>query len=318
MLRLWAMRARSFIPVFALVGCTSTPTQSWTAGFNPPAEQPGFTRFVPPTIEGIQPGDNLEYCQWLAAPSNEDRDVLAMTGVQSKTGHHAILYSNDETSFDVGETHLCTTQDMLSIAFVGAIGGEGTGPSASAALPDGVYFRLPAGKALMVNTHWLNATDNVVEGQTVLDVKFAPPASDRTIADLFANNGDTFSIDPGATATYDTNCKLTHDLNFVMTTNHMHMYGTSIYSEIVKADGGKEMILANPSWKPEDQFNPTYMQYPLDAPLVVHAGDTIHTHCEWANTSTNKLLFPDEMCVGIGFYFPSIGQLTCENGGLGN
>jgi hypothetical protein len=311
------MRIRRFIPLFALVACSSSPTDTWVADFHPPALMPGYTRFVTPTIEGIQPGDNLEYCQWLAAPSDQDQDVLAMTGAQSKTGHHAILYSNSETNFKVGESHLCTTDDMLQIAFVGAIGGEGTA-SASSALPDGVYFRLPAGKALMVNTHWLNQTDSMVDGQSVIDVKFAPRSDSRIIADLFANNGDTFSIDSGSTATYDVTCPLTQDLSFVLTTNHMHGYGTSIYTEIVKTDGTKQMILANPTWTAESQFNPTYMQYPIDTPLVVHAGDSIHTHCEWHNTTSSKLLFPDEMCVGIGFYFPSQGQLTCENGGLGH
>ena len=68
---------------------------------------------------------------------------------------------------------------MLHISFVGAIGGEGTATSA-AKLPDGLNFRLPAGQALMINTHWLNATDNTVDGQAVIDVKFADATPDHT------------------------------------------------------------------------------------------------------------------------------------------
>jgi hypothetical protein len=73
-------------------------------------------------------------------------------------------------------------------------------------LPDGLFFRLHKGQAVLVNTHWLNATDKTVEGQAVIDVKLEPADSSHTVADVFANNGDTFSIPPGAPTSYDMNC----------------------------------------------------------------------------------------------------------------
>ena len=57
-----------------------------------------------------------------------------------------------------------------------------------------------------------------------------------------------------------------------------------------------------------------YTQYTLQSPKVLHAGDKFHTHCEWNNTTASAMMFPDEMCAGIGFYFPSQGQIICENG----
>ena len=51
-----------------------------------------------------------------------------------------------------------------------------------------------------------------------------------------------------------------------------------------------------------------------EAPKVAHAGDTFHTHCEWQNTTAKTLAFPDEMCTGVGFYFPSQGQIACTEG----
>src|SRR5262245_34199232 len=140
-----------------LVGC-GTDAQQWVDGFHPPPAPDGYTRYITPTIKDIQPGDNLEYCQWVAAAADSAQDVLALQGFQSATGHHAVLYTTSETNFKVGESHLCTVEDMISIAFVGGVGGEGTGTNATQ-LPDGLYFRLPPGRALMANTHWLNATD---------------------------------------------------------------------------------------------------------------------------------------------------------------
>jgi hypothetical protein len=287
------------------------------ADFAPPALAPGYTRFVTPTVSDLQPGDNVEYCQWVAAASSQAKDVLAIDGAQSRTGHHATIYATTETQFAVGESHICTTDDMLSITFVGAIGGEGTG-AASSHLPDGLYFRVPAGQALMVNTHWLNATDDVVDGQAVVDLKFDKASDQRVIADLFANNGDTFEIASGQTNSYDVNCTLPQDMNIAMSGNHMHNYGASAYTELVHADGSKQMVVADPMWSPEMQFNPHYLPFSLDAPLVARAGDTYHTHCEWTNTTSKTQYFPDEMCVGFSYYFPSQGQIVCENGGWPN
>ena len=57
-----------------------------------------------------------------------------------------------------------------------------------------------------------------------------------------------------------------------------------------------------------------YARFTVAQPLVAHAGDTFHTHCEWANSGTKTVSFPDEMCVGIGFYFPASSQIACEDG----
>ena len=117
------------------------------------------------------------------------------------------------------------------------------------------------------------------------------------------------------TQTYDVSCVLKQDMSFAMVTNHMHSYGSSAYSELIDGDGSKDMLVTDEQWRSEEQFNPNYVKYSVAAPKVAHAGDTFHTHCEWNNTSTKDWLFPDEMCDGIGFYFPSNGQIPCENGG---
>ncbi|HUJ57418.1 MAG TPA: hypothetical protein VLX92_02965 [Kofleriaceae bacterium] len=298
----------------ALLGCgTDSPSENWVPNFHPPSKPSGFTRYITPTVTDITPGYNQEWCQWVAGPSDQAQDVLALAGYQSPTGHHAVLYATTETNFPVGESHICTTDDMLSISFLGGIGGEGTGGT-NTLLPDGLYFRLEAGQAMMANTHWLNATDDTVEGQAVIDIKMAPESDQRTAADLLANNGDTFQINAGGMTSYDNSCLVKEDLNLAMVTNHMHQWGFSIYTEVIHTDGTTDMLRSDPAWSPEWAFNPQYTLYSLDVPKVVHAGETIHTHCEWMNTSANTLLFPDEMCDGIGFYFPGHGMITCEDG----
>jgi len=297
-----------------LIGCGTDPAPApqYVANFNPPAVAPGYTRFLTPTMKDIAAGSDVEYCQWVAGPSATAQDVLDVTGLQSATGHHALLYATTATQYEVGESHICTERDTLAISFVGAIGGEGNASSA-VKLPDGLFFRLPAGQALMLNTHWLNATDETVDAQAIIDVKFTPASGDRQTADLFANNGLRFQIPPGRAA-YDTSCVLQDDLSLVLAFNHMHEHGATVYSELIHPDGSKAMIVADEAWRPELQFNAHYSVFTLGAPMVAHAGDTYHTHCEWQNTTGSALQFPQEMCTGGAFYFPSQGHISCSEG----
>jgi Copper type II ascorbate-dependent monooxygenase, C-terminal domain len=297
----------------AAVGC-GTNGPDYIAGFDPPAVQDGYTRYVAPVVDNITPGADIEMCEWVAPVATEDQEVLDVTGLQSTTGHHAVLFATTETNFKVGESHICTPDDMVSVSFIGAVVSTG---AQLTQLPEGLFFRLRKGQALMMNTHWLNATDKTVEGQAVVDVKYGAADPSHTIADIFANNGDTFMIPPGAPTQYDVSCTFPQDMNFAMVTDHMHTAGTSAYTEVLHTDGTSTMLRQDTSWASDEQFNPIYTMFSLAQPYVVHTGDTIHTHCEWQNQGTSTLLFPDEMCAGQAFYFPGNGLSACDDGTWG-
>jgi hypothetical protein len=282
-------------------------------GFNPPPVAAGYTRFITPVIDNITPGFDELYCQWLTAPSASDQDVLDLTGLQSKYGHHIALYAETEVQ-PIGTSRVCTTGDMLGITFLGAIGGEGTN-NVFKDLPPDTAFRLPKGQVLMANTHFLNAGSDTVEGEGVVDVEFAAPSPSRQIAGFFTNVGTTFAIPPHQPDyAYDVSCPLQADMQFFLTANHMHGYGTSAYTEIVHANGTKTTMTENSSWTSDMEFNPTFTIYPTGAMLSVIKGDTMHTHCEWTNTTAKAMSFPDEMCVGMGFNLSSGADVNCMNG----
>src|SRR5262249_34262384 len=144
---------RSLACLVTIFGCSS-PGPSYVDGFNPPAAQSGYLRYVAPPIHGVMPGNDLNECQWLAQPNNHDRLIVATGGYQSKGGHHFTLYAT-KLMEATGTTRICTNDDMLNVSFLGAIGGEGNGSNV-VKLPDGLAFTLPAGQALMGNAHYIN------------------------------------------------------------------------------------------------------------------------------------------------------------------
>jgi hypothetical protein len=304
----------SFALGLALAGCaTDNPGEKFVAGFNPPPTPAGFTRFVTPIVPGIAPGADIEMCQWVGAASAQDRDVLLVDGYQSRTGHHAVLYATSETNFPVGESHPCTTADMISLSYVAGVGGDAGSPSQD--LPQGIFFHVPAGQMIMVNSHWLNAGEDTVDGQAVFDLQFAAPAG-RIIADLFANAIDQITLPAGQLTKMDVTCVMPKDMTIALIGNHMHSLGTSAFTEFIPAGGTATTIVTDNPWTTDEQFNPKFKVYPTATPLVIHSGDTWHTHCEWTNTTANTVRFPEEMCASFAFYYPSTGMQTCVNGGF--
>jgi hypothetical protein len=301
--------------VFVLVGCAKNDSgddsEELVAGFDPPPVAAGYKRYIAPAVLHLQPGDDKMMCQWIDVGPSDDVDVLDVGGYQSATGHHAVLYSTSENQ-PVGESHECTPDDMVSVEFLGGIGGEGVGNVTD--LPPGYVFRHRKGRMLLANTHYLNATDKVQDVQSVLDVKTAAPSAENKPAGMFALNYMGFTI-PANTPSYtvDAYCKWPQDTSLVMWSNHLHESGTSIYSEFKQvSDGSMVQLATDPAWKAEWAFNPDWTKWDVSAPRVVHAGDEAHISCTWHNNTASPIGFPDEMCDAVGFYTEGGEQIVCD------
>ena len=295
---------------------TTVDTTSDPTAFNPPPVAEGYTRFAAKTIEGIEPGGDVTYCQYVMAPTDHDQDIMDLTGVQSATGHHAIAfaYTGDGTQ-EIGTVFPCMGTEFSmtagtgtdnsaseSLSIGGFLGGAGGNGKSGVKLPDGVSFRLRKGDGVMMNVHYLNTTDQVVNGDSVIDIKFAEVDPSRLIAAMFVNVNLDVNLAPKAESTSSTACVAQSDINMLMMTNHMHDFGSSATSVVLPAGGGaSEMLHDDPAWTYDMQFNAVYSTWSVDAPFVIHSGDTIKTTCNWTNNRTDAITFPREMCVGVGF-----------------
>ena len=256
------------------------------AGFDPKPAPAGYTRCITPAIPEVKPGEDLLVCQWIAPPSDHEVEMVDLQGEQSKYGHHVALYAT-ATNLKVGTSRKCLDSDMLGIRFIGAIGGEGTGGGVK--LPPGCVYRIPKGYALMANVHFINLSKAPIQGQAVLDLKTRAPQPNSAAVDIVTDIDTSLQVKPGL-AQWDDTCVVNQELSVLMWANHMHEYGTSIYTEVIRVDGTKQMLASDPVWQPEETFNPNYKVYPTDALLEPRPGDTLHTHCEWNNTSGGTLV----------------------------
>lgn len=296
-------------------GAQSDAGASSATGFDPPPPPEGYQRFAAATVPNVAPGDDVTYCQYVMAPLDHDVDVLSVRGFQSKLGHHAAAFVyTPQAGEEPGASFPCMGTEftgggpdggigatLTMGSFLGAVGGAGT-TAAAAALPDGVGVRLKKGSGVMLNVHYLNSSTETLDGNAVVDVKFADPDPSRKLAAMFVNLKTGFTLPAGSQSTSSIDCVAQSDVELIMMTNHMHEFGTSASTEVQRAGGGaSEMLHEDPKWTFDLQFNADYSRWPLDAPFLLHAGDTIRTTCNWSNTTSAALEFPREMCVGVGF-----------------
>jgi len=285
-----------------------------------PALKEGYTRFETLKVDDIQPGDDLTRCQYVMAPFDRDMDVLDITGLQSKFGHHAAAFSytpkegqeigaelrcmGNDTEFTSGADGNAESGDVaLGGGFLGAVGPIET---RAGSLPDGVAFRLKKGEGIMLNLHYINTSLDPAGGDAYVDMKFAETDPSRPIAALFLNFNSAFSIAPNDQLDSNQDCVVGSDVKLIMMSNHMHEYGDHASTQVTRKDtGAVEMLHDDPTWTEEMANNPTFTKWTAETPYVLHTGDTIRTSCSWRNTTAQKLGFPREMCISVGFALAS-------------
>jgi hypothetical protein len=266
---------------------------------------------VAPVVTAIAPGADMMFCQYIQAPLDRDIDILDVQGYQSKDGHHAVAFASTATT-PVGSTSPCTEAENVSQGtFLGGTGGEGGG---GVKLPDGVAFRLPKGNSILVNAHFLNTGAKPVDGQSVLDFKFAEVTPGRKVASLFSNINMGFKSSTNSTAQAVADCTQPRDIDFLCLHNHMHDFG-SARSRMSSQEGSTVELVHRDDVDVRNAVPGGDDELAADHPFRVVAGDTLHTECNWANTTAETVAFPREMCVGVG-YFLSDGSSTalCMDG----
>src|SRR5262245_38764958 len=134
-----------------LVACASreAPTDGREdypgAALGMPPVAAGYVRYVSQPL-AVAPGEDVMWNEWVAAPQDTDRDVIDVSGRQSRGGHHALLVSSTDVQ-QVGFSRAWVETDMLNSRTVAGTGGDGKDTKI---LPPGATFRLKKGAGLQI------------------------------------------------------------------------------------------------------------------------------------------------------------------------
>jgi len=276
-------------------------------GFDLPPPPENGMRVISPPVRGLESGSNHEICTWTGVKVDDLAQIRSAAGYQKIAGHHILLFSTkiNETP---GTQRECTDQDMAQWHQIVGTGGEGE----LAEAPGNLVFEIPAGEYLTLQHHYINATDNTVDSQSVLDLNFADQGQTYIPAHSIAFAHTQLDLPPGPD-TLSFSCTMQQDVKVWMSVPHMHEWGKTFNATVTHTGTATKMV-DNLTWDKGYTFHPPQTNWDVNNPFVFHAGDRIDVQCDWLNTTSDHLFFGKEMCVFFAQTIDDTGQgnLLCD------
>ena len=294
--------------LLACIACSSSKSDDGTAaapGATGPGTQAAGFHFETGEFT-IQPGDTFE-CFYTATTTDRDMNIQGATGKQGLGGHHLTVYYTDQ-KVPVGH-HPCTDVEMIGLH---QVAGAADGKEGIIGLPDGYATKVPAGKQLVVQSHYIRTADGPLTVNDSIDLQTVEDKDVKEFANSFVMVDGNFKVPPRAAATSATLCTTPQDLDMLIVLGHMHELGAHYKLERVDAAGKSLETLYETDWEPLYMAHPPLNKYDPAKPLHLPKGTLLRQTCSWKNTDDAEKTFPREMCVMFSYYIPDNGFLQCD------
>lgn len=286
--------------------CTATTQAEMEKCFAAPKEPTKMVRLYTPPLT-IPPKSDVMICSPLSFDVAADLRLKAAAGAQTRGGHHVAVYVSSAPDPN-GKSHVCTDNDMQTLRFVLAAGGAG---GVNLQLPDGVATRITKGSQIVIQSHYINDSDQPMVAMDAVDLVTTTEAESPTLADALAIIHGKFEVPVGAEK-YQVvkNCAMDEAMDIYLLLGHTHEYGVEFIAEYLKGGTAEPQQLYYATDGKALRSNPDIVRF--NPPKRVEKGDVFRIKCAWKNTTDHVLKWPEEMCVAFMYYGPSRGFLTCD------
>jgi hypothetical protein len=270
----------------------------------------------------LQAGQETTVCITKRLGNANALDITKMHTTLAPGSHHMIFYRSNDTTESPNPTSCQPFQGII----------QGTVPLFIAESPDsvlnfpqGVAYSLPANTMYRLEAHYINTTQQVLQGMGTVELYTnTNPATITDHANLtFMGNaqisipaGRTCELPCGGTPT-PTFHALSAGTKVFGVTTHEHHLGIDAWVELTTgANVSGTMLVDNPDWN-----NPLLKLF--DPPLEIQAGQGLRFNCKYQNDTNATVSFgesaTEEMCFIWAYYYPDAGFQLCANGipGLG-
>jgi len=271
-----------------------------TACASDPAAAPGATFTAGPFT--IKPGEERVICTYVRSDNDETLNITRFVTEQTKGAHHIVVYDVDHP-IDLPPTN-CSQggQPSWRPMIVSQIEHE------EHAFPKGVGYRVAPHQQFVLETHYINTTDEPMVMSGTLSMVYAKQGEATMPAAIYGIG--TMNIDIPPYSKWSTQVACSPPFEFTLQTmfGHEHAHGTGLRVEFARGGGAAAPLYSMTDWArpPIEHF---------DGGLKVVPGDTISVSCDWENDSPNRVRMPHEMCFALGYYWPAEGALSCMAGG---
>ncbi len=234
-----------------------------------------------------------------------------------RTGsHHFILYTFDQStpqsympSFDViRDLHNTDGTDNAQVAnlmgYHQFVGGS-TIPNMDYHFPEGTALYVPANTALDLNSHYINYSDKVTQGEVYANIYTVPLSQVHHVANTILLSNTDIHLNAGEqkVITKDYLNTFNQKLSIFMLTSHMHARGVK-YRILFKGLPGNprngEVLYESDDWD-----HPIIKNF--DTPVSFQPGEGITSEATYNNSTDHEINYgltsQDEMDIVIGYYY---------------
>jgi hypothetical protein len=267
----------------------------------------------------VQPGQDVMMCLF-GTYTGETIGLHDVHTFQGAGGHHLQMMGTSTPAIDVpdGTVADCTSVggvfNMADLEPIGITNGgsvDGKEIDISMPLPDGMAFELESGQRFVMQSHYLNTTQDTFKVRDLAVLTLMPEEEVTTWAAPLIFNDSNFAIPAGSAGESSFDCTTDEDWNFLYVLGHMHEWGTAFNVDRVAEDGSTESFYSIPEWDPVYRDAPLIDYYP-DAAMPVPKGSTFRTTCDWFNDTDTEMTFPYEMCVNVNIVYPQKATVVCD------
>ncbi len=273
----------------------------------PTAEFRAFADGTPGEPFDVPAVDDLYMCFVFDSPFDEQTQGTAWAPVieDERVVHHWLLLKTDNPEYIPGTSFVCGQDVTLETQML-----MGWAPGTNNfVMPDEAGLELPSGdERFVLQIHYNNTAghaDALDSSGVALCTTDEP--RENTASTLWLGTTD-IDVPAGETVTTtglcDTGVRATEPFKMLLSWPHMHEFGDSIRTEIVRGGAGDGEVLVDvPQWNFENQI-----YYPYEPAIDVTPGDVLRTTCTYTNDTGQNVSFGegtgDEMCFDFALVYP--------------
>lgn len=290
-------------------GCSNETTET-----NPPPDE----LLEPPKPgEGVQfkmnanipAGSESEKCFFVKAPAEDllvQRDEVRFTA----GSHHFLLYETHYTEIpteklngtpvDTSGVFDCSDGATNGWDIKKLVGGSQNADGASIlSFPDNVAMRIKGGAVLLMNAHYVNASNKELEPEVRINLYTIPESKVEHEGDILFFYNPFIGVGAQAESRARMRCTVQEDITLTNFQSHMHARGVGYEASVI---GEASPFYQNTKWEgvPVEGFTPG---------KKITKGSVIDYHCDYKNAGADTVFqgprSTDEMCMAIGSYYPA-------------
>lgn len=269
---------------------------------------PHYVQTIETPLVTIAPGEEKFFCYATSLPDGPALGVKRWSSKMTPGSHHLIVFASDEPYAPDG-----TIEECPGLSFVAGAGGKppiwaygAQEPEAAVPSPDGVGIVMQPGQHLIVNLHYLNASAIPITARAQIDIETYGPGEEYIPAAALATYNTQIDIPPKGRQSVEGSCDVPAGSKFFSLSTHSHRY-----TKHATVRDGDKVLADTTDWEHPAQVN-------IGAPFLELATGKLTYHCDYDNPTDHAIVTGEsaeknEMCMGIGYFFPATRAGFCIN-----